>query len=126
MNKFHPIYVARARLGLSQAALAKRAHTDQGFISRLEKGVVKCSPAMAEKIAKVLAISEEMVLYPSRFLPGARLPSKLEPKGWKLVRNRIAPEQVEAVQKCMKANTSINVLWAELLAAAPKYKAGKK
>lgn len=62
-----PIKRARRAKGLSQQQLAAAAEVSQAFISELERGQCRSSPAIAEQIALVLGITETEVLYPERF-----------------------------------------------------------
>ena len=64
-----PLERYRKGRGLSQAALARAAATDQGTISRIESREQVASPQLAEKIALATghAVTEMQVLYPDRY-----------------------------------------------------------
>jgi predicted transcriptional regulator len=61
--------VMRQERGLTQQEVAKAVGINQGYYSRVEKGDVIPSPALAERIVMHLGppLSEEQVLYPQRF-----------------------------------------------------------
>lgn len=58
---------ARRELKLTIYDVAKKAEMSAANVSRIEKGKQGCSVASAARLAKVLGISEEMILYPERF-----------------------------------------------------------
>ena len=115
-----PLYLARKKAGISQLDLCAKLDIDQGYLSRLERGLVQASPEMAAKIAAVFKgkLTEIEILYPER--PVKR--KAAVPKGWQVVRKKVSSEQVEVVQVCIKRNTSIQTLWDSLLDTAPKFK----
>jgi len=53
------IAAARRAAGLTQSALARRAHADVGTISRYERGALKPSVDVLIKIAKACSVSLE-------------------------------------------------------------------
>ena len=61
----------RARLAdkrkLSQAATAKLAQINQAHYWRLEKAMVRASPGVAERLAKIFHLDERKILYPERY-----------------------------------------------------------
>lgn len=54
LNLGYHIFLARERMGMSQAELAKRIGTKQSNISRLEQGNYNFTVEMLEKIARAL------------------------------------------------------------------------
>lgn len=61
----------KARLAAQQTlkAIADCVEIDVSHLSRVERGMLQASPALAEKLANHFkrTISEEMILYPQRF-----------------------------------------------------------
>lgn len=68
MNQVTPLKKARKAKGYSQAGLAEVVGVSQATISSIENMIEPTSPAIAEKIANVLGISEMEILYPKRYL----------------------------------------------------------
>lgn len=62
-----PLAKTRRDRGLTQIALAAAVGTDSGNISRMERMLQRPSPEMAERLAKVLHISEMKLIYPERY-----------------------------------------------------------
>lgn len=65
-----PLRKAREASGLTQYEVAERAEMNQGHLSRLEADIEGCSPAMAERLAKIFkryGLNELHILYPKRF-----------------------------------------------------------
>lgn len=65
-----PLRKAREAAGMTQVQLSLRVGLNQGHLSRIEKNIEGCSPAMAEKLAKVFkrfGLNELHILYPKRF-----------------------------------------------------------
>lgn len=58
---------ARKRLGLTIYDVAKKAKVSPATVSRVEREKQGASADVAERMAKVLGVSEEMILYPERF-----------------------------------------------------------
>lgn len=56
---------ARERAGMTQAALAKKMHTKQSNISRIERGSQNVTVATLERIAKALHSRLEIQLLPA-------------------------------------------------------------
>lgn len=67
-----PLLQARLRddRKLSQRAVAEAIEVDQSYYCKVETGRKQPSPAVAERIAKFFGyqLTEEMVLYPQRFM----------------------------------------------------------
>lgn len=64
-----PLRKAREQAGLTIAELATAAGVDRGNLSRIERGRTNASLESAERLAKVLGISELEILYPKRYAP---------------------------------------------------------
>lgn len=62
-----PLRKAREQAGLTIAELATAAGVDRGNLSRIERGRTNASLESAERLAKVLGISELEILYPERY-----------------------------------------------------------
>ena len=62
--KTTPMQERRIELGLTQAELAKKARTDQAAISRYERGAQFPNRKMATKLAKLLGLTEQQILFP--------------------------------------------------------------
>jgi transcriptional regulator with XRE-family HTH domain len=62
-----PLRKAREQAGLTIAELAAAAEVDRGNLSRIERGRTNASLESAERLAKVLGISELEILYPERY-----------------------------------------------------------
>lgn len=62
-----PMKRARKRLGLTQQQAAKAGEVSQAHLCNVENGRERASPQLAEKLAGVLGIPEEQILYPERF-----------------------------------------------------------
>lgn len=67
--KLLPIRTIRIKRGNTLSEVAKAVGTDAGNMSRIERGVQRPSPEMAEKLARHFgyAITEMEILYPERF-----------------------------------------------------------
>lgn len=123
-----PLYLIRKQLGIAQLDICDRAQIDQGFLSRLERGKVRCSPETAARIVKLFKghLTEEHLLYPERFegnyTPPALSSVAMVPEGWQLVRKKLAAEQIKAVRKAAEKNLTVGNLWNAFLKEAPEYK----
>lgn len=65
-----PLRKAREAAGLTQLQVSIRTGLNQGHLSRIEQNIEGCSPATAEKLAKVFkryGLNELHILYPHRF-----------------------------------------------------------
>lgn len=62
-----PAKVAREQANLSIYEVAERMRLAPSTVSRIERGLHRTTPGNAEKLALVLGITEEQVLYPERF-----------------------------------------------------------
>jgi transcriptional regulator with XRE-family HTH domain len=68
-----PLRQIRERKGQTIVEVSRAVSTDQGNLSRIERGEQKASTELAEKLAKHFGneISEMEILYPDRFMSGA-------------------------------------------------------
>lgn len=62
-----PLQQARERAKLTIAELARSAQVDRGNLWRIERVKARASLEAAEKLARVLGISEMEILYPERY-----------------------------------------------------------
>ena len=62
-----PCKAARKRLGMTIYDVAKSAALTPASISRIENQKQTASPDAAFRLAKILGITEEKILYPERF-----------------------------------------------------------
>ena len=64
-----PLRKARKSKELTLVDLAHRTGTNFGNLSRIERGLTKATPKIAEKLAAIFAgeITEMHILYPERF-----------------------------------------------------------
>ncbi|WP_269533646.1 helix-turn-helix transcriptional regulator [Chitinimonas sp. BJYL2] len=70
-----PLRTRREALCMSLYDLSEKVDASVPHLSNIETDKVRCSPALAERIAKVLEISELEILYPDRYTqPAANAP----------------------------------------------------
>lgn len=70
-----PLRRLRISRGIQQSAIAEAVGTDQGSISRLERGEQGATPEMAARIVAFLGrdeITEMQILYPERYVAPAQ------------------------------------------------------
>lgn len=82
-NTTTPLRALRKKRKLTLTEVAQAVGTDPTNLSRTERGVQR-SPDLAEALAKFFgqAITEEQILYPSRFdESGRRLPARVRARG---------------------------------------------
>ncbi|MBE3132122.1 MAG: helix-turn-helix transcriptional regulator [Acidobacteria bacterium] len=59
------IIEARTRAGLSQTELARRMHTSQSYVARIESGRVKPSTSALERLAKATGLQLKITFEPA-------------------------------------------------------------
>ena len=69
-RQFHdiPILVLRRERQLTLEQVAQVVGTNNGNLSRIERGIQRAGPDLAERIAKFYRVPELVVLYPERYM----------------------------------------------------------
>ncbi len=65
-----PFAVARAEKGLSLTQVSEAVDYDRGGLSRIERGKARPRPALANKLATLLGVSRDQIMFPEEYVAG--------------------------------------------------------